>query len=63
MKSRIVYPVEGRFLMDVPAVEHECTDPRCIESGAFTEKPPRRAKPTTTEPVEQTGSSDSEDKE
>jgi hypothetical protein len=35
-----VYPVEGRFLVDQPHIEHDCTDPRCLESGAFTEAPP-----------------------
>ena len=35
-----VYPVEGRYLNDVPAVEHECDDPFCVESGAFTTDKP-----------------------
>lgn len=56
-----VYPVEGHFLMSVPAVEHDCDDPFCVESGAFTTKkpkPPAEAdKPTG--PVEETGPSDS----
>jgi hypothetical protein len=50
-KSRTVYPVEGVFLNDVPHVEHECTDARCVESGAFTEKPPPKAAKTTTTPA------------
>jgi hypothetical protein len=45
MKARTVYPVDGVFLNDVPHVEHECTDARCTASGAFTEKPPAKAKP------------------
>lgn len=40
-----VYPVEGRYLRDVPAVEHDCDDPFCVESGAFTEKKPKAPKP------------------
>jgi hypothetical protein len=40
-----VYPVEGRYLLDVPHVEHDCTDPRCVESGAFTVDPPKKADP------------------
>jgi hypothetical protein len=65
--SRTVVPVEGRWLNDVPAVEHECTDPRCVESGAFTVKakpkpsPRARTPKTTPEPTEQVGSSDSQE--
>lgn len=40
MKSRKVYPVDGRYLDGVPHVEHDCTDPFCVESGAFTTDPP-----------------------
>jgi hypothetical protein len=36
-----VYPVPGRYRLDVPHVEHDCTDPACVESGAFTDKPPK----------------------
>ena len=48
-KPVIVYPVDGRYLSDVPHVEHECTDPRCVASGAFTDKPPKADKPATDE--------------
>lgn len=61
MKRRTVYPVEGMFLQDVPAVSHLCDDPRCVDSGAFTtDKPPGGSEPAETpEPTEQVGSSDS----
>jgi hypothetical protein len=56
--SKRVYPVEGRFLIDVPHVEHDCDDKRCLASGAFTDKPPgqtstrkRRTKKATGGPV------------
>jgi hypothetical protein len=49
VKSVHVYPVEGVYLNDVPHVEHDCTDPRCVESGAFTTTKPRKA-PATPEP-------------
>lgn len=39
-KSRRVYPVEGRWLNDVAHVPHDCTDKRCVESGAFTDRAP-----------------------
>lgn len=35
-----VYPVEGRYITGVPHVAHECSDPFCVESGAFTLEPP-----------------------
>ena len=35
-----VYPVEGLFIQGVPHVEHDCVDPFCAESGAFTPDPP-----------------------
>lgn len=58
--SKRVYPVEGRFLQTQPAVEHECSDDFCVESGAFTDKPPPRAKASaTTEAPETPGPSDS----
>jgi hypothetical protein len=38
-----VWPVEGRYLNDVPAVAHDCDDPFCVESGAFTTKRPPKA--------------------
>lgn len=44
-EPRKVYPVEGRYLSDVPHVEHDCTDPRCVASGAFTTKPPEKSAP------------------
>lgn len=59
MKSRTVYPVEGHFLIDVPAVEHECTEMRCVASGAFTDKPPPKAAKAKTEAPQEAGPSDS----
>jgi len=57
-----VYPVEGRYLNGVPAVEHDCDDKLCLASGAFTEDPPPKAgKSKTTEPTKQVGSSDSKE--
>ena len=56
-----VYPVEGRYLNDVPAVEHDCEDDFCIDSGAFTTKPPPKA--VKTEDPADAGSPDSTDKE
>jgi hypothetical protein len=62
--SKRVYPVEGRFLIDVPHVEHDCDDKNCLASGAFTDKPPPKAAAAKTEgPAETGGSSDSKDKE
>ena len=61
--SETVYPVEGHFLMNVPALEHECDDPFCVKSGAFTTekpKPPPKAADKPQGPVEETGPSDSE---
>jgi len=59
-----VYPVEGRYLNGVPAVEHECDDKLCLASGAFTEDPPPKAKATTsTKAPETPGPSDSTSKE
>lgn len=46
-----VYPVEGRFLTGVPHVEHDCDDPLCVKSGAFTEDPPPKAAKNTKAPV------------
>lgn len=57
-----VYPVEGRFLADVPHVEHDCDEPeKCVESGAFTTRkpPPAKAEPETNGPPDG-GPSDSE---
>jgi hypothetical protein len=45
MKEVTVYPVPGRYLVDVPAVPHLCTDPRCVASGAFTTEAPKKADP------------------
>lgn len=59
MKARTVYPVEGVFLVDVPHVEHECTDPRCTESGAFTDKAPPRKAVAKTDDSADAGSPDS----
>jgi hypothetical protein len=61
-KSHRVYPVEGRFLIDVPHVEHDCDDPRCVESGAFTDKSPAKAAAKSEAP-ENPGPLDSQDKE
>ena len=47
-----VYPIEGRYLNGVPHEEHDCDDPFCIESGAFTDKPPpKTGKPSTEGPA------------
>ena len=57
-----VYPVPGRFIQEVPAVEHDCDDPFCVESGAFTDKPPpRRAEAKHTETPPDGGALDSGD--
>ena len=58
---RKVYPVEGHYLNDVPAVEHDCDDDFCVESGAFTTKkpPPEKAAPTKPEGPADAGPSDS----
>ena len=61
--SKHVYPVEGVYLRDVPHVEHDCTDPLCLKSGAFTEDPPPRAAKTPTKAPQDAGPSDSESKE
>lgn len=42
-ERRYVYPVPGFYLATVPAVAHECDDPFCVESGAFTVEPPAGA--------------------
>jgi hypothetical protein len=42
-----VWPVPGYYLATVPAVPHDCTDAFCVESGAFTPKPP----PTVAAPI------------
>ena len=61
MKKRPVYPVEGRFLQGVPHVEHDCDDPHCTDSGAFTATaPPTAVEPEPTDPPEG-GSSDSKE--
>jgi hypothetical protein len=57
--SKRVYPVPGRFRMDTPAVEHDCDDKACIESGAFTDQPPPKGRAKTTEEPADAGSSDS----
>ena len=58
-----VYPVPGFFLADQPAVEHDCTEKRCVESGAFTrdkpKPPPIQAVQADTEAPEIPGPSDS----
>lgn len=59
--SKTVYPVPDRFLAGVPAVEHECSDAFCVESGAFTTKkpPPTKAELKNIEAPETPGPSDS----
>lgn len=61
--SKHVYPVPGLFLQDQPAIEHDCDDPRCLETGAFTTKrpPPIAAATVTTEDPAEAGSPDSAD--
>lgn len=54
--SKRVYPVEGVYLNDVPHVEHDCDDPNCVKSGAFTDKPPSKA---STKAPDKPGPSDS----
>ena len=46
------YPVDGRYLIGVPHVEHLCDDPFCVESGAFTTDPPPDPEATTEDPPE-----------
>lgn len=46
MKKRKVYPVPGRYIVGVPHVPHDCDDPFCVESGAFTTTPPKEAAKT-----------------
>ncbi|HUT76063.1 MAG TPA: hypothetical protein VM285_00140 [Polyangia bacterium] len=48
-KPVLVVPVPGRYITGVPHVAHECDDPFCVESGAFTIKEPDEppAKPDT----------------
>jgi hypothetical protein len=60
-KTKTVYPVEGRYLNGVPHVEHECDDKLCIESGAFTEKPPPKAAKPKSEGPADAGPLDSEE--
>lgn len=57
--AKTVFPVAGLFLMDVPHVAHECTDPRCLKSGAFTEDPPPKAADIPTKGPAKAGPSDS----
>lgn len=59
MKAKKVYPVEGRYINGTPAVEHDCTDPFCVESGAFTHDPPPKAEPIKPTDPPIGGSSDS----
>ena len=61
--SKHVYPVEGHYLNGVPHVEHDCDDPDCLASGAFTEDPPPKAKASKTAGPASAGPSDSESKE
>ncbi len=57
-----VYPVDGLYLSDVPAVEHECDDERCLETGAFTKtKPKPQAADDQTEIPASAGVLDSEE--
>lgn len=57
--SKRVFPVEGHYLNDVPAVEHDCDDANCVKSGAFTDKPPPKAASTSTKAPDKPGPSDS----
>jgi hypothetical protein len=58
-KTRKVYPVEGFFLNDQPHVPHDCDRDLCVDSGAFTTKPPpKEADPKPQDPPDG-GSSDS----
>lgn len=56
--TKRVYPVEGRWLSDVPAVEHDCDDDRCVETGAFTTTPPPKAKAASKSDPAGAGSTD-----
>jgi hypothetical protein len=60
--SKHVYPVEGRYLVDVPAVEHDCDHKDCVKSGAFTEDPPPKAAKPKSGPAT-AGPSDSKTEE
>ena len=57
--TKKVYPVAGRYLLDVPHVAHECSDPRCVESGAFTHDPPPKVADIPTKGPANAGPSDS----
>lgn len=60
MKAKRVYPVPGLWINGVPAVEHDCTDTFCVESGAFThDPPPIEAEPTKPSDPADAGSLDS----
>lgn len=62
MKKRRVWPVRGLFIQGVPHVPHECEDPFCTESGAFTtDPPPKQADDQQPETPPDGGVSDSED--
>lgn len=61
MKKRRVWPVAGRYLMGVPHVPHECDDPACTESGAFTTEPPPEVATIPTEDPPDGGSSESQE--
>lgn len=60
---KTVYPVDGAYLNDVPAMEQEVSNERAAEliaSGAFTDQPPpKSAQPDQTPP--DGGVSDSEE--
>lgn len=57
-----VWPVPGLYLNSVPAVEHDCDDPFCVESGAFTtQPPPPEGVDGQTEDPAEAGSSDTEE--
>ena len=58
-RSKRVYPVPGLYLNGTPHVEHECEDPVCTESGAFTTEPPK-ADPQPEDPAD-AGSPDSKE--
>ena len=61
MTPTTAYPVAGRFLSDVPSIEHECSDPFCVESDAFTHDPPPKPAATKSPDPAPAGSPDSEE--
>lgn len=56
-----VYPVSGRYLNGVPHVAHDCDDPLCVDSGAFSPDPPPDEADQPDQDPPDGGSSDSEE--